>query len=142
MIIKGKVKDKKKKIIGRGFGSGKGGHTSTRGMKGQNSRSGSHISKYFEGGQNPLIKRLPYLKGFNRYSDKIEVLNLGFIDKYFNDGDLIDIKNLKERGFVNKNKVKILSFGELSKKFQFKELDFSFSKKALDKIKKSKSELI
>jgi large subunit ribosomal protein L15 len=104
MIIKGKVKDKKKKIIGRGFGSGKGGHTSTRGMKGQNSRAGSHISKYFEGGQNPLIQRVPYLKGFKRYSVKIEILNLGFIDKYFNDGDSISLKSLQDRGFVRKIK--------------------------------------
>jgi len=142
MLIKTKVTKKNKKIIGRGYGSGKGGHTSTRGMKGQNSRSGSHISKYFEGGQNPLIKRVPYLKGFKRFSDKIDIISLGFIDKYFNDEDIIDLKKLQNRGFVKEDKVKILSGGDLSKSFKFKNSDFAFSKKALEKIEKSKSELI
>lgn len=55
---------KKAKIIGRGIGTGKGGHNSTRGTKGQKSRSGYRKPRPdFEGGQNPLSKRLPKLKG-------------------------------------------------------------------------------
>ncbi len=51
------------KRVGRGYGSGKGGHTSTRGMKGQNSRNGGKRPLWFEGGQLPLIKRLPMWRG-------------------------------------------------------------------------------
>lgn len=50
--------------IGRGYGSGHGGHTSTRGQKGQKSRTGGQIPAYFEGGQLRLVKRLPHVKGF------------------------------------------------------------------------------
>ncbi len=142
MLIKNKITTKKKKIIGRGIGSGKGGHTSTRGMKGQKSRSGSHISKFFEGGQNPLIKRVPYLKGFKRFSDEIEIMNLDMIDKYFTDEQEISLNLLQERGFVRGNKVKILSRGKLTKSFKFKESDFSFSLNAKKEIEKSKSHMI
>lgn len=61
------ITDKKAKRPGRGYGSGKGGHTSTRGMKGQKSRGGAKIPLWFEGGQLPLIKRMPMLRGKGRF---------------------------------------------------------------------------
>lgn len=142
MIIKSKVTTKKKKIIGRGIGSGKGGHTSTRGTKGQKSRSGSHISKYFEGGQNPLIRRVPYLRGFKRIKEPVDIISLSTIDKYFAKEDEINLENLLKRGFVKRKKVKILSDGEITKEFKIKKEDFIFSRKSLDKIEKSKAKFI
>jgi large subunit ribosomal protein L15 len=142
MIIKSKVTTKKKKIIGRGIGSGKGGHTSTRGMKGQKSRAGSHISKYFEGGQNPLIRRVPYLRGFKRIKEPIDIISLSAIDKYFAKEDEINLENLLKRGLVKTKKVKILSDGEITKEFKIKKEDFIFSQKSLDKIEKSKAKFI
>lgn len=55
-----------KKRLGRGYGSGKGGHNSSRGTKGQRSRNGGQIPQWFEGGQLPLIKRLPMWRGKHR----------------------------------------------------------------------------
>jgi large subunit ribosomal protein L15 len=62
---------KSKKRIGRGYGSGKGGHTSTRGTKGARSRVGNKLREWFEGGQLPVIKRLPMMRGKGR----LEVLH-------------------------------------------------------------------
>ncbi|MCA9369684.1 MAG: 50S ribosomal protein L15 [Pseudomonadales bacterium] len=62
-----KTTTKSKKRVGRGYGSGVGGHTSGRGMKGQKSRTGANIPLWFEGGQLPLIKRLPMLRGKGRF---------------------------------------------------------------------------
>lgn len=69
---------KKRKRVGRGTGSGKG-KTSTRGTKGQNSRTGGGVMAVFEGGQLRLVKRLPKLRGFNNrfkidYSDRKSVV--------------------------------------------------------------------
>lgn len=58
-----KITTSSKKRVGRGVGSGKGGHTAGRGSKGHKSREGGTIPLWFEGGQLPLIKRLPYLRG-------------------------------------------------------------------------------
>lgn len=65
-----KVVTKRKKILGRGIGSGKGGHTSSRGQKGQKSRGGVHI--LFEGmkTKKSLIKRLPLMRGKGKFKPK------------------------------------------------------------------------
>lgn len=60
------IVERKAKRVGRGYGSGVGGHTATRGQKGQKSRTGSKIPLWFEGGQLPLIKRVPMLRGKGR----------------------------------------------------------------------------
>lgn len=62
------ITHKPAKRLGRGYGSGKGGHTSSRGQKGQRSRRGKGIPVWFEGGQLPLIKRLPMWRGKDRLS--------------------------------------------------------------------------
>ena len=62
------VTTKAKKRLGRGIGSGVGGHTIGRGIKGQRSRVGRGIPLWFEGGELPLIKRLPFLRGKLRFS--------------------------------------------------------------------------
>ena len=135
------VKNNKKKIrVGRGIGSGKG-KTSSRGHKGQKSRSGVAI-KSFEGGQMPLYRRLPK-RGFKSLNkNKTAILNLSkiqnILDKTKNDiKNIIDLKILKEKKLVNKKylKLKILGTGEIKKNI---EISAHFvSKQALSKIEKA-----
>ena len=107
MELNNLIKINKKKIrVGRGIGSGKG-KTSSRGHKGQKSRSGVSI-KSFEGGQMPLYRRLPK-RGFKSISqNNIAVLNLSrlqdMIDKSKNQiKNSVDLKILKEKKLINKN---------------------------------------
>ena len=121
------------KRVGRGPGSGMG-KTSTRGQKGQKSRSGASIPVWFQGGQSPLYRRLPK-RGFNnaRFKTEYAVINLDDLNK-FNDGDVITPELLKEKGIVKKQLagIKVLAFGELTKKVTVKA--HRFSSKAVTKI--------
>jgi large subunit ribosomal protein L15 len=135
------IKNNKKKIrVGRGIGSGRG-KTSSRGHKGQKSRSGVAI-KSFEGGQMPLYRRLPK-RGFKSLrKDNTAVLNLSkiqsMLDKYKTDlSKPLDIKVLKEKKLIHKKylKLKILGTGEIKKNI---EISAHFaSKQALSKIEKA-----
>ena len=141
MQLNNLIKINKKKIrVGRGIGSGKG-KTSTRGHKGQKSRSGVAI-KSFEGGQMPLYRRLPK-RGFKSLNKNITaILNLSkiqnILDKPKNDiKNILDLKILKEKKLVNKKykKLKILGAGEIKKNL---EISAHFvSKQALSKIEKA-----
>ena len=132
----------RKKIVGRGVGSGRG-RTSTRGSKGQKSRSGDGSKKIgFEGGQMPILRRTPK-RGFNNpFRKEYEIVNLDKINK-FEVGTEINPEVLKKAGIVSKTKfVKILGDGQLSKALTVKAA--AFSKSALDKIKSAggKAEII
>ena len=141
MSLNNLVKNNKKKIrVGRGIGSGKG-KTSSRGHKGQKSRSGVAI-KSFEGGQMPLYRRLPK-RGFkSQFKKDIAVLNLdkiqNFIDKKDNEikGSL-DLNTLKEKKLIGKKylKLKILGNGEIKKGLEISA--HYVSKQALNKIEKA-----
>ena len=141
MELNSLVKNNKKKIrVGRGIGSGKG-KTSTRGHKGQKSRSGVAI-KSFEGGQMPLYRRLPK-RGFKSLKkDNTAILNLAkiqsMLEKSKNDlKNTLDINILKEKNLINKKylKLKILGSGEIKKNI---EISAHFvSKQALTKIEKA-----
>ena len=141
MELNNLVKNNKKKIrVGRGIGSGKG-KTSSRGHKGQKSRSGVAI-KSFEGGQMPLYRRLPK-RGFKSLGKKnTAILNLSriqnILEKTKNDiKNTLDLKILKEKKLVNKkfSKLKILGSGEIKKNI---EISANFaSKQALSKIEKA-----
>ena len=145
MELNSLVKNNKKKIrVGRGIGSGKG-KTSSRGHKGQKSRSGVAI-KSFEGGQMPLYRRLPK-RGFKSFKkNNTAILNLSkiqnILDKYKNDiKKVIDLNILKEKKLISKNylKLKILGSGEIKKDI---EITAHFaSKKALTKIEKAGGKL-
>ena len=134
---------KTRKRVGRGPGSGMG-KTSTRGQKGQKSRSGVSISPWFQGGQSPLYRRIPK-RGFNnrRFETKYAVINLSDLNR-FNDGDVVTPELLKEKGIIKKqlNGVKVLGNGELDKKITVKAN--KFSTKAVTKIesKGGKAEVI
>ena len=141
MQLNNLIKINKKKIrVGRGIGSGKG-KTSSRGHKGQKSRSGVAI-KSFEGGQMPLYRRLPK-RGFKSLNKNMTaILNLSkiqkILDKSQNDiKNILDLKILKEKKLVNKKykKLKILGAGEINKNL---EISAHFaSKQALSKIEKA-----
>ena len=141
MELNSLVKINKKKIrVGRGIGSGKG-KTSSRGHKGQKSRSGVAI-KSFEGGQMPLYRRLPK-RGFKNFSkENIAILNLSkiqsLIDAKKNDiKETIDLNTLKQKKLINKKyfKLKILGSGEIKKNIQI--TAHYASKQALQKIEKA-----
>lgn len=135
---------KAKKRVGRGPGSGMG-KTSTRGQKGQKSRSGASIPAWFQGGQTPLYRRIPK-RGFNnaRFRTEYATINLSDLNRLFNDGDTITPELLKEKGIIKKQLcgVKVLGNGELEKKLTIKANRFSSS--AVTKIESAggKAEVI
>ena len=113
---------KRAKRVGRGCGSGMG-KTSTRGNKGQNARKGHKQKLGFEGGQMPLVRRLPK-RGFNNSEFRVEALavNVSTLEKLFNAGDEITVETLAAKGLSDNKRpaVKILGDGELTKKFTVK----------------------
>jgi len=129
---------KRKKRVGRGIGSGKGGHTSSRGQKGQKSRSS--VALWFEGGQLPFIRRFPFQRGKGRFKSlKVEVLivNVGELEKLPAKVKEVTIGSLVEGGLVSsleasKKTVKLLSGGKLSRPFSVK---VAATKRAIEKIK-------
>jgi len=128
----------RKKIVGRGRGSGLG-KTSGRGQKGQNARSGGGVSPVFEGGQLPLYRRLPK-RGFSNHDFKTVYATINVEDlNVFNDGDVVTPALLKEKGIVKKqlNGIKVLGNGTLEKKITIQAHRFSSS--ALRKIEESGS---
>tara|TARA_B100000963_G_C22635659_1_gene677473 strand:- start:1914 stop:2363 length:450 start_codon:yes stop_codon:yes gene_type:complete len=141
MELNSLIKNNRKKIrVGRGIGSGRG-KTSTRGHKGQKSRSGVAV-KSFEGGQMPLYRRLPK-RGFKNFGKQnIAILNLSTIQNLYDKNlkDLktpLNLKTLKDRKIINKKylKLKILGGGDLKMKIDIA-ANF-FTKQAQDKIEKA-----
>lgn len=124
---------KKKKVVGRGRGSGHG-KTSGRGHKGQNARASGGVRPGYEGGQMPLIRRVPK-RGFT-YTPKVkyEVVSLDRLNQ-FASGAEVTPASLKEARIVNKKfpRVKILGDGKLKHPLKIKA--HAFSKSALEKIK-------
>jgi large subunit ribosomal protein L15 len=112
--------NKKPKRVGRGPGSGVG-KTCGRGQKGQKSRSGGGVHPGFEGGQMPLQRRLPKRGFTNPFRKEWTVVNVGRLD-VFDDGAVVDVQTLLERGLISKvgDGVKILGKGELKKKLTIK----------------------
>ena len=115
--------------VGRGIGSGNG-KTSGKGHKGQNARSGGGVRPGFEGGQNPLFRRLPK-RGFTNINRKeYAIVNLDALNR-FEDGAEVTAALLLETGVVSNEKagIKILGHGELTKKLTVKAHKFSASAK-------------
>jgi len=119
------------KRLGQGESSGHG-KTSGRGGKGQTARSGSSIRIGFEGGQMPLIRRIPK-RGFNnaRHTTRYIPVNLESLNR-FNDGTRVDFDALRKAGLANGAAagVKILGNGELTRKLTVNAHAFSASAKA------------
>lgn len=116
---------------GRGGASGHGG-TSTRGHKGQNARTGGGVRPGFEGGQMPLIRRIPKLGFTSRRKDRYQIINVEDLSR-FPKNTLVDHKALVSAGLVKKKlPVKVLGFGDLKTSLKI-EAEF-FSKQAEKKI--------
>ncbi|MBI2310496.1 50S ribosomal protein L15 [Candidatus Collierbacteria bacterium] len=115
-----KTNTRSAKRIGRGFGSGKGGHTVGRGQKGQKTRG--TIPVWFEGGQLPLIRRTPFIKGkrrFNSLKGETIIITLNTLNK-FTEGQTVDavsaVSVLKlHQARVDKRGLKIVATGKLTK---------------------------
>ncbi|MCD8501852.1 MAG: 50S ribosomal protein L15 [Bacillaceae bacterium] len=118
---------KTRKRVGRGIGSGNG-KTAGRGHKGQNSRSGGGVRPGFEGGQNPLYRRLPKRGFTNPTRKEFAILNLDQLNR-FEDGTEVTPELLIETGAVSnvKDGVKILGNGKLERKLTVKANKFSAS---------------
>ena len=127
----GSVKGRYRK--GRGTGSGNG-KTAGKGHKGQNSRSGGGVRPGFEGGQNPLYRRLPK-RGFKNepFRKEYAIINLKTLESFdgFNNGDEITIGKLLEAGLIKKelSGLKVLGDGNFTKKLTIKATIFSESAK-------------
>ncbi|MDR2436564.1 MAG: 50S ribosomal protein L15 [Endomicrobium sp.] len=122
----------RKKIVGRGVGSGHG-RTATRGCKGQKARSGDGAKKIgFEGGQMPIFRRIPKRGFTNQFRKEYEIVNVKSLNK-FDAGIEITPQVLKEAGLTGKTKlIKILGVGDLKKSLTIKVA--AFSKSAIEKI--------
>ena len=119
-----------RKRLGRGLGSGKGTY-SGKGQKGQKARAGVRIRPGFEGGQLPIIKRLPRQRGFrNRFRVEYQVVNLQSLDR-FDDGAEVAPLDLLRAGLVRnlRSPVKILGEGEIGKALKLKANKFSATAK-------------
>ncbi len=130
---------RRNKRLGRGVGSGRGGHSSSRGNKGQKSRTGNHrMPSWFEGGQMPLQRRVPKFGFKNPNRVSYNVLNLGQLGALIESGRLsaespITPASLVEAGLVRKNdRIKILGGGELTVALNIEV--HAFSRSAAEKI--------
>jgi large subunit ribosomal protein L15 len=124
----------RKKIVGRGEGSGHGG-SATRGGKGQTARSGDGKMIHFEGGQMPLVRRIPKRGFTSRSRQEYEIINLETLDKRFEPSTEVTVQKLFEMGIIKKKTLplKVLGGGAMSKSLTIKAQ--AFSKSALEKIK-------
>ena len=136
--LKPKIEQKARKRIGRGEGSGTG-KTSGKGMDGQKSRSGYSRKMYFEGGQNPLARRLPKRGFTNRFRVEYTVVNIEMLENI--QEDVITPGLLLQKGLIKSGMlVKILGNGNLTKA---KEIHAnSFSKSAEAKITEAKGKIV
>ncbi|OGX25841.1 MAG: 50S ribosomal protein L15 [Omnitrophica WOR_2 bacterium RIFCSPHIGHO2_02_FULL_45_21] len=141
-LISVKGAHKRKKLLGRGPGSGHG-KTSTRGHKGQKSRSGRDFYLGFEGGQSPLIRRIPKRGFYHKPARQYQLVNLEGLNN-FAKGLSIDSNVLAENRLIENSKglIKILGEGRLTRALTIRA--HKFSKGAIEKIEKAggKIELI
>jgi large subunit ribosomal protein L15 len=112
---------KKRKRVGRGIAAGQG-KTAGRGTKGQNARSGGGVRPYFEGGQLPLVRKLPFARGVGfRDPWKVEYkpVNVGRLAKYFDEGAEISPETLAEAGIIKSSDklVAVLGQGEIERAY-------------------------
>ena len=127
---------------GRGAGTGNG-KTAGRGHKGQKARSGGKVRVGFEGGQMPLVRRIPK-RGFNNiFAKPLTAINVGSLNA-FEDGAVVDAAALIEKGILHECKygLNVLANGKLTKKFTVKAAAFSESAKAKIEEAGGKAEVV
>jgi len=123
---------KQRKRVARGDSSGHG-KTAGRGTKGQKSRSGGNVPPYFEGGQLPLVRRLPRKRGFtNIWKTPFAVVNLDRLNERFDKGDEVTPATLTEAGLIKSpdELVKVLGRGDLEKSLTVRAHGFSANARA------------
>ncbi|UPR04345.1 ribosomal protein L15 [Chloropicon primus] len=138
-----------KKRIGRGYGAGQGG-SAGKGMRGQNARSGGGTRPGFEGGQNPLYRRLPKLKGIaggmGAGVKDYNVVNVGVLSENFAENEEVTLEALAEKRVIDVSgrerslPLKVLGDGEIDKKLVVKAV--AFSKSASEKIAAAGGEVV
>ncbi|MCH3971256.1 MAG: 50S ribosomal protein L15 [Oscillospiraceae bacterium] len=131
------------KRIGRGHGTGQG-KTAGKGQKGQKARSGGSIRPGFEGGQMPLQRRIPKRGFHNVFAKSIVTVNVGTLDKKFDDGATVDAAALLKAGVIKSalDGVKVLSNGQMTKKLTVKASAFSAAAKEKIESAGGKAEVI
>lgn len=112
---------KKRKRVGRGIAAGQG-KTAGRGTKGQNARSGGGVRPYFEGGQLPLVRKMPFARGVgfrNPWRMTYKPVNVGRLVDYFEEGAVVSPETLAEVGIIKSSKelVAVLGEGELDRAY-------------------------
>ncbi len=125
---------RKRTRVGRGIAAGKG-KTAGRGHKGQGARSGGGKGPYFEGGQLPFVRRLPFKRGFtNIFAIAYQEVNVDMLEARFDDGAVVNGAALAEVGLIRdaSDPIKVLGRGELSKRLEVHAN--KFSKSAAGKI--------
>jgi len=140
-VHRGIKKYKKRKRIGRGVGSGHG-KTCGRGHKGQRSRAGYSVHPTFEGGQMPLVRRVPK-RGFNnRWAVTVAIVNISDLEARFEDGAEVNAETLREKNLAKGryDVLKVLGNGDLTKKLKVSAHRFSGSAK--EKIEKAGGEIV
>ena len=113
-----KITSKKSKRVGRGYSSGKGGHTVGRGQKGQTSRTGGKTPLWFEGGQLPLIKRMPMLRGKGKFKVVRPTAQISLTDLDQMKAVKITLETLKLEKIIDPRfkKAKIIASGKINRK--------------------------
>ena len=132
-IHRGIKKYKKRKRVGRGTGSGRG-KTCGRGHKGQGSRAGYSVHPTFEGGQMPLVRRIPKRGFHNRWAPTVAIVNLRDLESRFDDGDEVNPETLRANNLAKGryDLLKVLAAGELTKRLKVSA--HKFSQQAVEKI--------
>jgi len=140
-VHRGIQKHKKRKRRGRGTGSGLG-KTAGRGHKGQASRAGWSRHPTFEGGQMPLVRRIPKRGFHNRWALQVAVVNVADLEEMFEAGDEVTPETLKQKNLAKGryDVLKVLGSGDLSKRLTVSA--HRFSRSALEKIQKAGGEAI
>ncbi len=124
--------------LGRGESSGKG-KTAARGHKGQKARTGKKIRLGFEGGQLPLIKRLPFRRGVGNIPARENITIATEQLTTFDSGSVVDERSLREKGLIKKTdkpySIKIVAKGDLSKALKVKVATTAKAKELIEKAK-------
>ena len=135
-VNRGVHRNKSRKRLGRGVGSGLG-KTAGKGHKGQRSRPGYNALSIFEGGQMPLVRRIPKRGFHNKFALDVSIVNIGDLELRFEAGEEVNPETLKTRGLVKGQYdiLKVLGDGELTKSLKISAHQFSAGAK--EKIEKS-----
>jgi len=140
-VHQGIVKHKRRKRVGRGIGSGHG-KTCGRGGKGQTARAGWSAPAVFEGGQMPLVRRIPKRGFHNRFALAVATVNVGELESLFQSGEEVGVEALRSKGALRGrfDLLKVLGDGELTK--SLKVAAHRFSRQAREKIERAGGEAV